>query len=87
MIIKPLFDRVLLKKEDKPQMHGAIYIPKSEADKCNIMTVIATGDNSKDIVKKGERIILHKFAGVEIETSEGKFTIAKITDILAKEEQ
>ncbi|MCL2756002.1 MAG: co-chaperone GroES [Firmicutes bacterium] len=82
MKILPLFDRVLLKQVEETTNQNGLYVPKQSSDKSLVMTVIETG-NKCISVTTGDRVIIHKYAGTEINFESGKYFIAKEIDILA----
>lgn len=90
MQIKPLFDRVLIKKQEENQKtsSGLIIMAPSEAP--SIGTVVSVGEgmkNQKDTpemqVKPGDKVFYNKYAGTEIVCDSCKHVIIKQTDILA----
>ena len=75
MKVRPLYDRILVKRvEAKEQVRGGIIIPDTAKEKPMEAKVEAVGegkfdDNGKRIpldVKKGDRILIGKYAGTEI---------------------
>ena len=73
--IKPLYDRVLVKRlENEEKTAGGIIIPDTAQEKTQMGTVVAvgTGRVSKEgaitplMVKEGNKIIFGKFSGTEI---------------------
>jgi chaperonin GroES len=80
-MIKPLFDRVLCEPEKERTSGGGIYIPATQAERSQIMRVVAVGDTG--CVKVGDKIIISKYSGAEISTDTAKQFIVKATDILA----
>lgn len=90
MQIKPLFDRVLIKKPEEGQKtaSGLIIMSPTEAPCAGI--VVATGDGiktDKDTtpmqVKTGDKVFYNKYAGTEMNFGTEKYIIIKQTDILA----
>ena len=75
MKVRPLYDRILVRRiEAKEQVRGGIIIPDTAKEKPMEAKVEAVGegkfdDNGKRIpldVKKGDRILIGKYAGTEI---------------------
>ena len=75
MKVKPLHDRVLVKRiEETETTQGGIIIPDSAKEKPQEGKVIAVGAGKRDDkgervpleVKKGDRILFGKYAGTEI---------------------
>ena len=90
-MIKPLFDRVVLKieKEQTPNV-GGIFLPDMSKEKSQIATVIAVGkggnvdgEKVEMQVKVGDRVLFSKFAGTEFKYEGEDLLIIKQTDILA----
>jgi len=91
MKIKPLSDRVLVVRiEEKEKTTGGIIIPDTAKEKPQEGKVIAVGPGKWDkngkrmpmSIKKGNRIILGKYAGNEIEINGVKHLIISEDDIL-----
>lgn len=89
--IKPLHDRVLLKRMENEQMSaGGIYIPDTAQEKTQCATVIATGtgkvlqDGSIRAlnVKAGDKVIFGKFSGTEVSYSGQDYLILREEEIL-----
>jgi chaperonin GroES len=80
-MIKPLFDRVLAAPTDEQKSIGGIYLPQTQAERSQIMQVTAVGDVKN--VSVGDRIIINKYSGAEINYGGAKQYIIKETDILA----
>lgn len=90
MNLKPLDDKVVIKKVEKEETTSSgIVLPSSAKEESNIAEVIAIGkkiledEETKDELKVGDKVIFSKYAGSEVELEEEKFTILKYTDILA----
>jgi chaperonin GroES len=91
MNVKPLGDRVLVKRvEPEEKMKGGIIIPDSAKEKPMEGKVIAVGsgktdDNGKRItmdVKKGDRVLIGKYAGTEFKLDEVDHVIVREDEIL-----
>ncbi len=92
MKIRPLYDRLLVKRvEPKEQVRGGIIIPDTAKEKPMEATVEAVGDGKFDDsgkripldVKKGDRILIGKYAGTEIKIDEQEFLILREDEVLA----
>ncbi len=92
MKIRPLYDRLLVKRlEAKEQMRGGIIIPDTAKEKPMEATVEAVGDGKFDDsgkripldVKKGDHILIGKYAGTEIKIDEQEFLILREDEVLA----
>jgi chaperonin GroES len=91
MKVKPLFDRVLVKRvEAEEKMKGGIIIPDTAKEKPMEGKVIAVGsgrldDNGKRVameVKAGDRILFGKYAGTEIKIEDEEHIILREDEIL-----
>jgi chaperonin GroES len=92
MKVKPLGDRVLLKRvEPKEEMRGGIIIPDTAKEKPQEAEVIEVGegkldDNGKRIamnVKKGDRVLIGKYSGQDIKIEDEEYTIVREEEIYA----
>jgi chaperonin GroES len=91
MTVRPLHDRVLLRRlEEKEVVKGGIIIPDTAKEKPQEAEVIAVGpgkldDNGKRLpvdVKKGDRILIGKYSGSEIKIGDDEFVIVREDEIL-----
>ena len=90
-MIKPLGDRVLIKmKENEETTKSGIILAGASKEKPQIAEVIEVGPGEKikgEIqemnVKKGDKVIVSKYAGTEIKYEEKEYIIVKQDDILA----
>jgi chaperonin GroES len=91
MKVKPLYDRVLIKRiEEKEVVKGGIIIPDTAKEKPQEGTVIAVGsgkidENGKRIpmdVKAGDRVLFGKYAGNEIKIDDVDHIILREDEIL-----
>ncbi len=92
MQIKPLYDRVLLKRiEQEEEVRGGIIIPDTAKEKPQEAEVVAVGegrldDDGKRIpmsVKKGDRVLIGKYSGTDIKIGDDEYTIVREDEILA----
>lgn len=92
MKIKPLHDRVIVKRmEEEEKTKGGIIIPDTAKEKPVEGEVVAAGDgkvteDGKKLpleVKKGDRILFGKYAGTEINIDGEEHLIMKEDDIIA----
>lgn len=93
MKVTPLYDRVLLKRlEKQEEKKGGIIIPDTAKEKPLEAEVIAVGkgrvsDDGKVValeVKKGDRVLIGKFAGTEVMVNDVEHVIVREEEILAK---
>ncbi|MEM7244391.1 MAG: co-chaperone GroES [Acidobacteriota bacterium] len=91
MKIRPLYDRVLVKRiDDKEQVKGGIIIPDTAKEKPMEGKVVAVGHGRVDgdgntvalSVKKGDRVVLPKYAGSEVKIDDEDHIILKEDEIL-----
>jgi chaperonin GroES len=92
MNVKPLYDRVLVKRvEDKEVVKGGIIIPDTAKEKPMEGEVIAAGsgkitDDGKRAgleVKPGDRVLFGKYSGTEIKIDDQDYLIMREDEILA----
>jgi chaperonin GroES len=91
MKIKPLNDRILVKRiEEEQKTSGGIVIPDTAKEKPMEGKVIAVGPGKFDekgvrvplAVKKNDRILFGKYAGTEIELDGVEHLIMREEDVL-----
>lgn len=89
--IKPLHDRVLIKRiEEQEQVIGGIVIPDTAKEKPQQGEVVAVGEGKilKDgsrrplDVKEGDRVLFGKYSGSEIKIDGEEFLIMREDEIL-----
>lgn len=91
MNLKPLFDRVIIKEDNDEVSVNGIFIGASNKDNVKTGTVVSVGDGndlddgkkSSMYVKKGDKVIYSKFAGIETTINNEKVFVIRQTDILA----
>lgn len=92
MKIRPLHDRVLVKRsEEEHTSPGGIVIPDSAAEKPIKGEVIAVGNGKRlesgEIrpldVKKGDRILFGKYSGTEVKLDGVEYLVMREDDIMA----
>jgi chaperonin GroES len=92
MNIKPLHDRVLVKRiEEDEKTKGGIIIPDTAKEKPMQGEVIAAGQGKvldsgtrRPLdVKKGNKVLFSKYAGTEVKINAEDFLIISEDDILA----
>jgi chaperonin GroES len=92
MSIRPLHDRVLVKRsEHETRSTGGIVIPDSAAEKPIRGEVIAVG-NGKILengerrplsVKAGDQVLFGKYSGSEVKVQDSDFLVLREDDIMA----
>ncbi|MEJ8552721.1 co-chaperone GroES [Tepidibacter sp. Z1-5] len=91
MKIKPLADRVVIKKlEAEEKTKSGIVLPGSAKEQPQMAEVVEVGPggvvDGKEIkmeVKIGDKVIFSKYAGTEVKLEGEEYTILKQNDILA----
>jgi len=86
-MIKPLSDRVLIKMiENEETTKSGIILSSGAKEKPQIAEVVEVGpgnEKTKIVVKKGDKIIVSKYAGTEVKYEGEDYIILKQDDILA----
>lgn len=92
MKIRPLADRILVKREEASEtVKGGIIIPDTAKEKPQEGKVVASGPGRSDDagkrvkmeVKKGDRILMGKYAGTEVKIDGIEHIIMREDDVLA----
>ena len=92
MKIRPLHDRVIVKRVDEEETtKGGIIIPDSAKEKPSEGKITAVGkgkllDNGEMLaleVKKGDKVLFGKYAGTEIKVDGEEHLIMREDDIIA----
>ena len=92
MKVKPLGDRVLLKRvEAEEEVRGGIIIPDTAKEKPQEAEVVAIGDGKLDdngkrvpmTVKVGDAVLIGKYTGQDIKINDEEHTIVREDEILA----
>ena len=96
MTIRPLHDRILVKRVTEPdKTAGGLYIPDSAKEKPVEAEVIAVGNGKlledgtirKLDVKAGDKVLFGKYSGSEVKLNGEDHLILREDDILAILEQ
>ena len=87
MSIKPLGDRVLIKRlEAEEKTKSGIVLPGSAQEKPQMAEVLAVGPGTAEVkmeVKAGDKVIYSKYAGTDIKMDGEDVIIMSQKDILA----
>jgi chaperonin GroES len=91
MNVKPLADRILVRRLDEPEVkQGGIIIPDTAKEKPQQGEVIAVGpgrfEDGKRIpldVKKGDKVLMGKYSGSEVKIDGKDYIIIREEEILA----
>jgi chaperonin GroES len=92
MKIRPLYDRILVKRlEEQTKTAGGLFIPDSAKEKPLEALVVAVGNGKvqedgklrKLEVKAGDKILFSKYSGSDIKIDGAEHLILREDDILA----
>jgi len=92
MKIRPLYDRIVVKRQEEREIKkGGIIIPDTAKEKPQEGKVIAVGtgrvtDAGKKVpldVKAGDKILFGKYSGSEVKLDDEEYLIMKEDDVLA----
>ena len=90
--IKPLADRVLVKRidDDEEQKVGGIIIPDTAKEKPQEAEIVAVGpgktEDGKNVpleVSVGDKVLFGKYSGTEVKVEGDEYLIMREDDILA----
>ena len=90
-MLKPLSDRVVIKmlESEETTKSGIILAPNAK-EKPQIAEVVEVGPGreidgklEKMLVKKGDKVVVNKYAGTEVKYEGEDYTIVRQEDILA----
>ncbi len=90
MKIKPMDDRILVELvEEASKTASGLYIPDTAKEKPRMGTVIAVGtdEDLREKVKEGDKVLVAKYGGEEIEMNGNSYKIIQRADILAVVEE
>ena len=91
MKIRPLYDRILVKRiEERESRKGGIIIPDTAKEKPQEAEVVAAGSGKRNEtgqvfpleVKAGDRILFGKYSGTEIKLDGQEYLILREDEIL-----
>ncbi|MBR6039220.1 MAG: co-chaperone GroES [Clostridia bacterium] len=87
MMLKPLFDRVVIRNiETEEVTKGGILLTSAAKEKPQMADVLAVGPGAKDVemvVKVGDKVVYQKYAGTEVKVDGQEVIVIKQGDILA----
>ena len=91
MKLRPLFDKVVLKKvEAQETTKAGILLPGSAQEKPQMSEIVAVGPGGlidgkevKMTLKVGDKVITGKYTGTEVKLDGTEYTIVSQSDILA----
>jgi chaperonin GroES len=91
MKIRPLYDRIVVKRvEEQQQMQGGLYIPDTAKEKPQEGEVVAVGkgkrlEDGKVVpldVQVGDRILFGKYSGSDIKIDNEEYLIMREDEVL-----
>ena len=90
MTVKPLGDRILVKRLEEDDKVGSIIVPDSAKEKSQKAEIVAVGEGIKTDegklvpleVKKGDKILIGKYAGTDIKIDGEEYIIMKQEDVM-----
>ena len=91
MTLKPLADRVVIKRLDAAETtNGGIILTAAAKEKPDLSVVVAVGPGGmvdgkevKMILKPGDKVITSKYMGTEVKIDGEQLTIVKQSDVVA----
>jgi chaperonin GroES len=92
MNVRPLYDRIIVKRsEEEESIRNGIFIPDSAKEKPQEGEVVAVGrgrrlDDGQIVpldVKTGDRVLFGKYTGSETKVEGTEYTIMREDDVLA----
>ena len=91
MKLRPLFDKVVLKKvEAEETTKTGIILTGSAKEKPDVSVVVAVGNGGtvdgkevKMVLSVGDKVIVGKYAGTEVKLDGEEYTVVSQSDILA----
>ena len=92
MNIRPLGDRVLVKREEAEEVTaGGIIIPDTAKDKPSKGTIVAVGEGARNdkgelikmTLEAGDKVYFTKWGGSEVKLNDEELLIMKENDVLA----
>ena len=87
MKLRPMADNVLLKQyEAEETTSSGIILATTSKEKPAIYEVVAAGEGTKDVtmtVKAGDKVVVGKYTGSEIQLDGVEYKFVKQDDILA----
>ena len=93
MKIRPLHDRILVKRlDEESKTSGGLFIPDTAKEKPIQALVVAVGAGKRDKdgkivaldVKAGDKVLFSKYSGSEVKIDDEDILIIKESDVLAK---
>lgn len=81
-IILPLFDKVLISRDEAPTKVGAIWLPPNTRDSQAVLsgTIVATGPDTR-FLSPGDYVVFSQYAGSQVKVDGMTFTAMKEQDV------
>jgi len=91
MKLKPLYDKIVVKREGSDEKVGSLIIPDNAKEKPQRGTVVAVGQGKRCDdgtlvpldVKPGDKILFGKFSGSDVKVGEEELAIMTEGEVLA----
>ncbi len=91
MSIRPLHDRIVVRRQDERKTAGGIVIPDTASEKPMMGVVVAIGsgkplDNGsvrEPVVRVNDKVLFGKYAGTEVEVNGEQLVVMREDDIMA----
>ena len=91
MGLKPIGERIVIKmiEEAEAKTSSGIVLPNSAKEKPEVAEVIAVSDkilnddDTKGIIKVGDKVVYSKYAGTEVTLKDEEYIVVKLDDVLA----
>jgi len=90
MSIRPLHDRILVRREQEPEKIGSLFVPENAKEKPiqALVVAVGTGKRLEDgtvralDVKAGDRVIFAKYSGSEVKIDGTEHLILREDEVL-----
>ncbi len=91
MGLKPIGERIVIKmiEEQEAKTSSGIVLPNSAKEKPEVAEVVAVSeeilndDDTKDVIKVGDKVVYSKDAGTEVTIKDEEYIVVKLDDVLA----
>lgn len=81
--VKPLGNRLLVKREEAKATQGGIFLPETAQEKPKQGKVIALGEKAKEELKEGDLVFFSSYAGSEVTVmGQDGYLILNLDDVL-----
>ena len=91
MGLKPIGERIVIKmiEEQEAKTSSGIVLPNCAKEKPEVAEVVAVSeeilndDDTKDVIKVGDKVVYSKYAGTEVTIKDEEYIVVKLDDVLA----